>query len=271
MKSHQLHPRYLTAGLIVWFVNCLVFSTAHAGPIYTLGKHITGWQETTYTFNSMFSGYAVFGVSNVNSSDNSKLVLDKITGSDTSIFFPDGTTNLGFEDVDFSGFGSSDTDGNTDDGSVSLVDNNTSNGVFDATFNDVRDVNNNYIGTVDVLPIDGTYAAFLDSFGENTSGFQNENDTSGTTGSYLYLELDADSGDSFTFNWNFFSDESFDVALSEGDFAFFRLVDRNDPLDTTSPIHHETLAQVGVVPLPPAVWLFGSGMIALVGIARRNA
>jgi len=32
-----------------------------------------------------------------------------------------------------------------------------------------------------------------------------------------------------------------------------------------------TVTSVGVVPLPAAVWLFGSGLLGLVGIARRKA
>jgi hypothetical protein len=39
----------------------------------------------------------------------------------------------------------------------------------------------------------------------------------------------------------------------------------------TGVIYEGATINVGAVPVPPAVWLFGSGLIGLVGIARRRS
>ena len=41
--------------------------------------------------------------------------------------------------------------------------------------------------------------------------------------------------------------------------------------DGEGPISHVAAYGVSAVPVPPAVWLFGSGLIGLVGVARRKA
>lgn len=41
--------------------------------------------------------------------------------------------------------------------------------------------------------------------------------------------------------------------------------------DDKSPYYGSALVRTSVVPIPPAVWLFGSGFIGLIGLARRKA
>lgn len=41
-------------------------------------------------------------------------------------------------------------------------------------------------------------------------------------------------------------------------------------IHTTSFVNGEIRGQVNVVPIPAAVWLFGSGLLGLIGIARRK-
>ena len=63
----------------------------------------------------------------------------------------------------------------------------------------------------------------------------------------------------------FISDDS---NLSQAAFTVNQLrvngVDSLDFLDSN-------LVSVNAVPIPPAVWLFGSGLLGLIGIARRKA
>lgn len=57
-------------------------------------------------------------------------------------------------------------------------------------------------------------------------------------------------------------------ALEQADYAMFYIEDT----DSTGTTYLATgfLTSVTVVPIPPAVWLFGSGLIGLIGIARRK-
>ncbi len=48
-------------------------------------------------------------------------------------------------------------------------------------------------------------------------------------------------------------------------------VPKNDPSNFGGVVYSLRLeGQVGVVPVPAAVWLFGSGLVGLVGVARRK-
>ena len=257
MKAQVLSLRSSIVCLVLLVIFCASIPKAHA-TVFTPGKHQTGWLNQTYVFDDFFSGYAVFGVSDEgNTNANAKLLLDNIQGSQGVSFFSVGS-NLGFEEGNLNNY-------NPSSGAASVVSS--------ASFNDAY-VNNIYVGTITVNPTEGTKMALLDSYGSSTSGFTNASGESGTDGSFLFFEVDASAaGDTITFDWNFFSDES-PGELNNNDFAFFRLVDRFDPGDifTTTPIHSEVLAQVGVspVPLPAAVWLMGSGLIGLMGFRKKK-
>jgi hypothetical protein len=55
--------------------------------------------------------------------------------------------------------------------------------------------------------------------------------------------------------------------------AFGNGIDFSFTLDstTTFPMHGAGVFEVTVVPIPPAIWLFGSGSLGLIGIARKKA
>jgi len=56
--------------------------------------------------------------------------------------------------------------------------------------------------------------------------------------------------------WGFGTFNGFQYAVSKNDFNFFAWAVRS--------------GDVSVVPIPAAVWLFGSGLIGLLGVARRR-
>ena len=75
---------------------------------------------------------------------------------------------------------------------------------------------------------------------------------------------------------------SFNVAGNQGDFTDVLLSDSCDFCEWLGPDlsvinvdfqlpERATTVTVSAVPVPPAVWLFGSGLLGLVGIARRRS
>ena len=83
----------------------------------------------------------------------------------------------------------------------------------------------------------------------------------------------------FTVNWRgaaLFPDPSVLAQnLTTGDFSFKRITIRfSDGSTTTSTIDNASNIAFGgtsVVPVPAALWLFGSGLLGMIGIARRKA
>ena len=69
-----------------------------------------------------------------------------------------------------------------------------------------------------------------------------------------------------------FSDTSLPLNLSLNDFDIRTLILRSgQPNDIKYQIDGEiTALSVSAVPIPAAVWLFGSGIIGLIGVARRK-
>jgi hypothetical protein len=114
----------------------------------------------------------------------------------------------------------------------------------------------------------GTYFADLRSYysdtlhwGVSTSQFSNAYGQPGTTGAILERAIILAPGAQFSFDWAFLSSDT-----APGDFGLFYLKDAND---TTV----FGLAQTGTapaVPLPPSVLLLGSGLLGLLGLARRG-
>lgn len=107
-----------------------------------------------------------------------------------------------------------------------------------------------------------------DSNTSPTSGYNNTLGEVGTTGSVYTLPFLAFQSMTFSFNWKF---DTTDTGLSR-DFAFVELKDYGNNVRLYS-----VLAQVGldsnipIVPIPGAVWLFGSAIFALLGFSRRKA
>ncbi len=104
-----------------------------------------------------------------------------------------------------------------------------------------------------------TYPFSLDTDGasaQDTSAYFNTLGESGTDGELYIFALTASAGDVLTFEWEFHTDDY----VPYNDFAFIDI----------EGVHYEVLAQISSVPVPAAVWLFGSGLLALIGIRRKS-
>lgn len=126
---------------------------------------------------------------------------------------------------------------------------------------------------------------FFDAFGVS-DWYSNDNNSGYTTDGYTYW-------------WTFFGtnecdnsispdvtclaqvqikDENFEATINSGWFAdewglSFGLDSTNDqgwtPKTSVVPFAGSHLVRVNVIPIPAAVWLFGSGLLGLIGLARR--
>ena len=134
------------------------------------------------------------------------------------------------------------------EGSLSLLSANINGAVYDS-----------YAYTLDVFGFEVTDLRVLDSTGQIVSQltfdgyFQTQN---GTLDMYYYGDQALYSGASYTFN---------SVSDSYGISPI--LYDQMASFNMTS----VTVSPVSAVPVPATVWLLGSGLIGLAGIARRNA
>lgn len=102
-----------------------------------------------------------------------------------------------------------------------------------------------------------TYAFSLDTDGpsaQDTSAYFNTLGEQGTDGEMFTFGYNAVAGDELTFNWEFHTDDYHPYH----DFAFIDI----------QGIHYEVLAEISSVPVPAAVWLFGSGVLGLFGIRK---
>jgi hypothetical protein len=119
------------------------------------------------------------------------------------------------------------------------------------------------IGVSDV--IDDIVASYLDSstFGfslntdaaQDTSAYFNTVGEQGTDGELYTFSYSASAGDVLSFSWEFYTDDY--VPFS--DFAFIDI----------EGVHYEVLAQIAT-PIPAAAWLFGSGLLGLLGFRNRS-
>ncbi len=206
---------------------------AFAATLYVPSFGSTGWQQYSYTFSSAFAGSVTLGVSDEDDMEqSSQLLLDNLGG--TAALAPQSVTNQGFEQGDFSGYATS--------GSAAVA---SSFGSYS--------------------PTEGGQMALLDSVagdsGVSTSLYLNTQGNPGTDGSLISFDIAANAGDTLTFDWAFSTDDY----APFGDFAFISLVG-------TGPAngHYEVLAEITPVPVPAAVWLMGSGLLGLAGVARRS-
>ena len=93
--------------------------------------------------------------------------------------------------------------------------------------------------------------------GMNTSSYTNTLGENGTTGDIFSVYFLAYAGDMFSFDWEFSTSDIHPF----NDFAFVEFEN----------LSYEVIAEIQAVPVPAAVWLFGSGLLGLVGMARRKA
>lgn len=194
----------------------------------------TGWQQYSHTFSAGFTGTVVLGVSDqADEFLSSQLLLDNLGG--TAVLAPQSVTNQGFEQGDFSGYAAT-------SGSAAVV---SSFGSYN--------------------PTEGGQMALLDSVdgdsGVSTSLYLNTQGNPGTDGSLISFDITANAGDTLTFDWVFSTDDYAPL----GDFAFISLVGTG-----AANGHYEVLAEITPVPVPAAVWLMGSGLLGLAGVARRS-
>ena len=87
--------------------------------------------------------------------------------------------------------------------------------------------------------------------------------------SYMRSSIDDNTGDFATYeDWLAFELPTVFIWDSQVE---QREIIANDSLLEYVPTISFSLEQVGSVPVPAAVWLFGSGLVGLIGLARRKA
>jgi len=212
----------------------LGFNYGASAWIYVPNYGDTGWQTYTYTAPGGFAGTAGFVVSNVK--DNGaypELLLDNLKGS--------GGTNLGFENG-LTGYTLVGTSFANVSDSVTAYSYTTYTPTADYYFADLQGLSN----------------------GVNTSQFFNATAQVGTVGSMLETAITLSPGAPFSFDWAFLANDM----SPYNDFALFYLKDQSGAI-----VFSEGLAQIGsapAIPIPSSVLLLGSGLLGLLGLARKG-
>lgn len=104
-----------------------------------------------------------------------------------------------------------------------------------------------------------TYSFSLDTDGlsvQDTSNYFNTLGEAGTDGELYTFAYSASAGDVLTFDWEFSTDDYHPYH----DFAFVDIAGE----------HYEVIAEIAAVPVPAAVWLFGSGLLGLLGLRKKS-
>ena len=214
----------------------LGFNYGASAWIYVPDQGDTGWKSYTYTAGSGgFTGTAGFVVSNViDNSAYSELLLDNLSQGG-------GGTNRGFELGNLAGF--------------ALVGMSLAN---------VSDSVTAYSYTT-YTPTAGYYFADIQGVynGVTTSQFSNATGQVGTVGSILETAITLNPGAPFSFDWAFLGNDF----SPWNDFALFYLKDQT----SGAIVFSEGLAQIGSpVPIPSSALLLGSGLLGLLGLARKG-
>lgn len=203
----------------------------------------TGWQTYSYTFDQAWSGLIGIGVSDEGDDEvPSFLLVDNLLGP--------GITNGGFESG-FTGYITYGSGATTGSGATS------------------------YGGTV-FTPTHGSSMAILDSIDGDSSAYTDfadpyllppvfQSDADATDGTWIEFWLDADTGDTVSFDWNFFTTDYWPLE----DFAFlYAAIPGQGEYD-----NFEILAKIGTdqqVPEPGTLILLGSGLFGLGAYSRRK-
>jgi hypothetical protein len=215
----------------------LGFNYGASAWIYVPDYGDTGWQTYTYTAPGGFAGTAGFVVSNAfDTGAYSELLLDNLSqgggikGNNRG--FEHGLTDYTLVGTSFANVSTSDTAGNY----------------------------NVY------TPTEGGFLAVIQglSSGVTTSQFFNATAQAGTVGSMLETAITLSPGGQFSFDWAFLGNDM----SPWNDFALFYLKDQSGAI-----VFSEGLAQIGsapAIPIPSSVLLLGSGLLGLLGLARKG-
>jgi hypothetical protein len=229
--------KLLTIIATVWLVLGLNYGAS--AWIYVPNYGDTGWQTYTYTAGSGgVTGTAGFVLSNAfDTGAYSELLLDNLKGG--------GGTNLGFE--------------------TGLKDYTLITDSMGTSFANVSGSVTAYSYTT-YTPTEGSFFADLQglSTGVNTSHFSNASGQPGTVGSILETAITLNPGAIFSFDWAFLAGD----ISPWNDFARFYLKDQSGVI-----VFSTGLAQIGsapAVPIPASVLLLGTGLLGLLGLARKG-
>jgi hypothetical protein len=214
----------------------LGFSVGASAWIYVPDRGDSGWCTYTYTAGPAgFSGIAGFVVSNV--MDNfaySELLLDNLSQGG-------GGDNRGFEGGNLSGFE-----------------------LLGDGYADVVTWAMAALGTI-YNPTQGLFLSDQLGLlpGVDTSSFHNACGQPGTIGTILETGLTLAPGEIFSFDWAFLGNDQ----SPWNDFALFYL---KEQVQGTI-VFIGGLAQIGVapIPIPSSVLLVGTGLLGVLGLARR--
>ncbi len=111
-----------------------------------------------------------------------------------------------------------------------------------------------FTSTLELLTYNNT--TLFTYVGTDTSAYMNTLGEAGVQGDIYSFGFSAAAGETLSFNW-IFSTEDYHPF---NDFAFIDIEN----------LHYEVLAEIKAVPVPAAVWLFGSGLLGLLGLRKRS-
>lgn len=253
--KNQMLKLTLTIGLLT---GCL---SANAIPVLQLGPNVLNPSDPTNLVGGDDSGAYYVGDGDINtgadddtwflSLDGSSFSFNAYNRGDDPLAYlvftvvPMVTVDVDYFDISVMGDSGALVSGETGIGAPPTVDPNSlaSHGIFDSYF-EVYELNFDMANTV---KIGNTEPSVTGNDGTTDGRFETINVTINSTHDDVYgIHIDM-----FTADWN---------------------EPKTQKIVTNfAPFSHDAQVNLTAVPVPAAVWLFGSGLIGLVGIARRKS